>query len=272
MQLFSTDRGVGRRFGDLLEVLDVEGDLHDLVVTSRLSDVGTALVTATVSFDDVRLFAPVRPERLIQVGLNYASHLAEIGRLAPEHPMYAITDVGESLSDPDDVIRFPSDDPDQVDHECELAIVIGTRAHHVDAVDAWSVIAGVTACNDVSARGLQRAGFASGNLGAGKMLPGFKPLGPGLITAEEASQGPIDIRLAVNGDVRQQADSHQMVFSIERLIEILSAEHELFPGDVLMTGSPSGVGFFTGKYLCDGDTVEVFVGSMPPLRNSFTRG
>jgi 2-keto-4-pentenoate hydratase/2-oxohepta-3-ene-1,7-dioic acid hydratase in catechol pathway len=170
------------------------------------------------------------------------------------------------------VIHFPADDPDQVDHECELAVVIGAHAHHVDAAHAWSVIAGVTACNDVSARGLQRAGFATGDFGAGKMLPGFKPLGPGIITADEACRGPIEIRLTVNGDQRQEADSSQMVFTIERLIEIISAEHELFPGDVLMTGSPSGVGFFTGKYLSDGDIVDVFVGSMPPLRNSFTRG
>jgi 2-keto-4-pentenoate hydratase/2-oxohepta-3-ene-1,7-dioic acid hydratase in catechol pathway len=269
MQLFDSDRGVLRRSGDAYEVLDGLDDLHALVVEGRLEAARTAASTGKVALDEVALRAPVRPARLFQVGLNYASHLAEIGRDAPESPMYALTEVTDQVSGPGATITFPADDQDQVDYESEIAVVVGAAAHQVPAADAWSVVAGVCACNDVSARGLQRAGFATGDLAAGKMLTGFKPLGPGLLTTDEVVDQPIGLSLTLNGEVRQQASSAEMVFSIPTLIEVISAEHELVPGDVIMTGSPAGVGIFTGRFLQPGDVVEVTCGDLPPLRNRF---
>jgi 2-keto-4-pentenoate hydratase/2-oxohepta-3-ene-1,7-dioic acid hydratase in catechol pathway len=272
MQLFQTDHGVARRRGDALEVLAGLADLHTLIVDGSVAAAADAPVTDVVPLDGTALSAPVRPRRLIQVGLNYHSHLAEIGMPAPERPMYAITDVGDALGGPGGVVTFPAGHPDEVDHECELAVVIGAPASRVAARDAWGVVAGVTACNDVSARDIQKRGFATGDNLAGKMLPGFKPLGPGLLTADEAASGPIPLRLAVNGEVRQDTDSGQMVVPIPDLVAAITAEHDLVPGDVIMTGSPAGVGFFTGRYLVPGDVVEIWLGPLPPLRTTFEKG
>jgi 2-keto-4-pentenoate hydratase/2-oxohepta-3-ene-1,7-dioic acid hydratase in catechol pathway len=272
VQLFTTTEGLGRRNGDQLELLDGADDLDVIIRTGAIDWARTATVRAVVDLASATFRAPVRPTRLIQVGLNYHSHLAEIGRPALDKPMYGITEVGDALSGPGAVITFPADDADQVDHECEIALVIGSEAHEVRSADAWSVIAGVTACNDVSARGLQRAGMAAGNFGAGKMLPGFKPLGPGLLTTDEVRDGLLTMQLTVNGELRQKTDLSDMVFSIPHLIEVITADHTLVPGDVVMTGSPAGVGFFSGKYLHDGDVVEITVGTLPPLRNTFRKG
>jgi 2-keto-4-pentenoate hydratase/2-oxohepta-3-ene-1,7-dioic acid hydratase in catechol pathway len=272
VQLFNTDQGVARRDGDTLQLLDGLVDLHDLIVDGRLAECADAAVRATAPIEEAVLRAPVRPTRLVQVGLNYRSHLAEIGRPAPDAPMYTITDAGSSLTDPGAAIVAPADNRDQVDHECEIAVVIGAAAHNVRADDAWSVIAGLTACNDISARDLQREGLMAGNLTAGKMLAGFKPLGPGLLTGDDALGTTLPIELTVNGETRQSSTSDDMVFSIATLIEIISAEHELRAGDVIMTGSPAGVGFFSGRFLADGDVIDIVLGPLPPLRNTFKKG
>jgi 2-keto-4-pentenoate hydratase/2-oxohepta-3-ene-1,7-dioic acid hydratase in catechol pathway len=274
VQLFQTDLGVGRRVGDQLEILVGVSDLHEFVVDggligTRIDELADAEFSTTIPLESAVLHVPVRPKRLIQVGLNYHSHLAEVGRPVPDTPMFAVTDTADTLSDPGATVTFPDDDPDQVDHECEVAIVIGAAASALAAADAWSIIAGLTACNDVSARGLQRKGFAEGNFGAGKMLTGFKPLGPGLILAPDASVGPLEISLTVNGEERQRASTADMVFSIPELIEIITRDHALEPGDVVMTGSPAGVGFFTGKFLHDGDVVDITLADLPPLRTRF---
>jgi 2-keto-4-pentenoate hydratase/2-oxohepta-3-ene-1,7-dioic acid hydratase in catechol pathway len=272
VELFQTSQGIARRAGDTLEILGGLPDLHDLIVLGHLEDARLAEASAVVPLDAARFRSPVRPGRLFQVGLNYRSHLAEIGRPVPDKPMYGVSDVEDTISDPDATVVFPPDNGEQVDHECEIAIVIGAAARHIAADDAWTVIAGLTACNDVSARDLQREGLAAGIMTAGKMLPGFKPLGPGLLTSDEAMVGPLDIALTVNGELRQHSTTDDMVFSIPRIVEIVSADHDLVPGDVIMTGSPSGVGFFTGKFLQSGDVVEITLGSLPPLRTTFTKG
>jgi 2-keto-4-pentenoate hydratase/2-oxohepta-3-ene-1,7-dioic acid hydratase in catechol pathway len=269
MEFFQTSEGAARRNGDQLELLDGVSDLHAEIVAGRLDALRSAPSSSSVAFADAVLLSPVRPGRLIQVGLNYQSHLDETGMTAPETPMFAVTDVTNQVSAPGATITMPADDPDTVDYECEIGLVIGATAENVSAADAWKYIAGVVAVNDVSARTLQRAGFATRNFAAGKMLEGFKPIGPGIISADEASAGPIPIRLAVNGDVRQQATSDEMVFGISSLIEILSAAMVLHPGDVIMTGSPAGVGFLSGNLLKPGDVTQIWLGDMPPLVNHF---
>jgi 2-keto-4-pentenoate hydratase/2-oxohepta-3-ene-1,7-dioic acid hydratase in catechol pathway len=271
VQLFNTDAGIGRRNGNQLELLDTpHASLEAVIHAGQLADLETALTRRTVAFGEVRLLAPLNPTRMGQVGLNYRSHLKEIGMPEPETMLFVMSDCTGAIGQPDGTIVLPVDNPDNVDHECEIALVIGAKASKVTAANAWSVIAGVMACNDVSARDVQRAGFATGNKGAGKMLPGFKPLGPGLITTADVSSGPIPIpiRLTVNGVERQSADSSEMVFSIPQIIETMSAEHDLMPGDVIITGSPAGVGALEGRFLVDGDVIEIFVGDLPPLRST----
>jgi 2-keto-4-pentenoate hydratase/2-oxohepta-3-ene-1,7-dioic acid hydratase in catechol pathway len=271
MQFFQTTIGVCRRNGAELEVLETGGvSLYETVVSGTFASLRDAQPIASMALSSVTFRSPVEPTRLFQVGLNYHSHLEEIGIDAPERPPFSETEIGTALGQPGETISMPAFAPDQVDHECEIAIVIGTHASNVIALNAWTVIAGVTACNDVSARDLQRAGLAKGEMTAGKLLPGFKPFGPGLITGEEA-QGVLKIGLTVNGETRQQSDSSDMVFSIPQLIELVSASHPLVPGDVIITGSPAGVGIFSGRFLNSGDVVEINLGDMPPLSNTFMK-
>lgn len=273
MQLFSTTQGVARLDSGALLLLDTPyTDLHEAIVACDVASLRDAPVLSEVPYDGASLLPPVRPSRLGQVGLNYRSHLEEIGMAEPDAMMFAFSPMGDTLNGPDSVVRLPAEAPDHVDHECEIALVVGAACSDVSETDAWDVIAGVTACNDVSARDVQRDGLARGERTAGKMLTGFKPLGPGLVTADEARRGPIGLRLTVNGVERQRGDTEDMVFPIPEIIATLSADQPLEPGDVIITGSPSGVGVFEGRFLRPGDVVEIFVGGLPPLRNTFEKG
>jgi 2-keto-4-pentenoate hydratase/2-oxohepta-3-ene-1,7-dioic acid hydratase in catechol pathway len=269
MQLFDIGGAVARRRGAMLDVLAGLDSLPEMIVAQSLSAAEHAPVIDVIPLAGTRLSGPVRPTRLIQVGLNYHSHLAELAVPAPARPIYAITPAGAAVTDPDTPITIPAANPDEIDYEAEMAVVIGATATGVAACDAWNVVAGITACNDVSARDLQRVGLGTGDLTAGKLLPGFTPLGPGLLTADEARLGRMPIRLAVNGEVRQSSDTGQMVFSVPDLIEAISRDHVLQPGDVIMTGSPAGVGLSTGAFLVPGDVVTVTLGPLPPLRSVF---
>jgi 2-keto-4-pentenoate hydratase/2-oxohepta-3-ene-1,7-dioic acid hydratase in catechol pathway len=216
MQLFQTKNGVGRRIGQDLELLETEGkSLYELICSGSLASLKTARVTSVVPLQGTAFESPVAPSRLFMVGLNYQSHLDEIGIDAPEQPPFSVADIGDALGEPDGLVTFPSDAPDQVDHECEVAIVIGSNASRISATDAWNVIAGVTGCNDVSARDLQRAGFARGELMGGKLLPGFKPFGPGLLIGNDAAS-TLSLKLTVNGECRQESDTDDMIYSTRR--------------------------------------------------------
>jgi 2-keto-4-pentenoate hydratase/2-oxohepta-3-ene-1,7-dioic acid hydratase in catechol pathway len=268
-QLFQTTEGVARRRDDVLEVLDIEGELHDLVMSGRVSAARTAAVRSTVPLADARFLVPMRPTRLIQVGLNYRSHLDELGATAPETPIHAIAAVTNEISAPGAVVVMPADDPDTVDYEAEIGLVVGASASNIDAADAWACLAAFTVVNDVSARTLQRAGLANRDFAAGKMLPGFKPLGPGLLLIDGPPAGPLSIRLSVNGEGRQSATTDEMVYPIPELVAFLSTVTTLEPGDIIMTGSPSGIGALTGNFLRPGDVTEIWLQDMPPLVSTF---
>jgi 2-keto-4-pentenoate hydratase/2-oxohepta-3-ene-1,7-dioic acid hydratase in catechol pathway len=268
MQLFASDAGVGRRVGDDLEIVDSSTtDLYQMILDGTLANLLDGEATTRVPLASVNLLAPVRPRRLVQIGLNYRSHVTETGAPVRATPMYVISDPTDALSGPGAVVPVPAEAPDHLDYECEIAVVIGSAASNVPADEAWSVIAGLTACNDVSARDLQRDGIQRGDMGAGKMCAGFKPFGPGLLTADEAQEGPVGIMTEINGEVRQRSDSSDMVFSIPEIIAFITGEVALEPGDVIITGSPAGVGFFTGNFLEPGDLMEITLGALPPLRN-----
>jgi 2-keto-4-pentenoate hydratase/2-oxohepta-3-ene-1,7-dioic acid hydratase in catechol pathway len=161
---------------------------------------------------------------------------------------------------------LPAEASERVDYEGEMAVVIGRAASDVDTADAWSYIAGVTAANDVTARDIQMQGLPIGDFTTAKTFPSFKPLGPGLITGSEA-RGTLSIRTSVNGEVRQDAHTDELIFAIPDILATVSRTVALQPGDVILTGSPAGVGLMKDVFLAPGDIVEVRLGDLPPLRN-----
>jgi len=267
VQLFQTTLGAARRDGDELAILD--GTNH--VLEWAMSDnVATAPEKERVALSSAVLLAPTVPAQIVIVGLNYRSHVEEIGQPIPEEILFtAASDCADIATGPEDPIVLPAQAPAQVDYEGEVAIVIGREARDVKLEAAWTFIAGVTAVNDVSARDVQMAGLATGDYNSAKVFPSFKPLGPGLIIGDEARQ-TLSVTTTVNGEVRQNATTDEFIFAIPEIIATVSKTVALRPGDVILSGSPAGVGFTTGKFLSPGDVIEVTVGGLPPLRNKVT--
>ena len=170
---------------------------------------------------------------------------------------------------PDDVIERPSDIP-MVCHESELAIVIGHRARDVPADEAMDVIEGVTCAHDVSSRDHQ---FTTGQWVWSKSFDTFCPLGPALVTPDELDLGHLDIETRVNGETLQTSNTDQLVFDVPQLIAHLSQGLTLEPGDVILTGTPGGVGMARSpqRWLEDGDVVEITIAGIGTLRNRVIR-
>jgi 2-keto-4-pentenoate hydratase/2-oxohepta-3-ene-1,7-dioic acid hydratase in catechol pathway len=263
VQLYRTTLGPARREGDELVVLDDAADLIELAMSVDVADASGA---KRLPMSEAVLLAPTVPAQIVIVGLNYRSHLEEIGQPAPEAIIFVVSDRVDAAGGPGTPIVLPADAPDRVDYEGEMAVVIGRAASDIDAADAWSYIAGLTAANDVTARDVQMQGLPSGDFTTAKTFPSFKPLGPGLITGSEA-RDTLSIRTSVNGEVRQDAQTDELIFAIPDIVATVSKTVALQPGDVILTGSPAGVGFVQTKFLAPGDVVEVSLGDLPALRN-----
>jgi 2-keto-4-pentenoate hydratase/2-oxohepta-3-ene-1,7-dioic acid hydratase in catechol pathway len=198
---------------------------------------------------------PVRPTKILCVGRNYAEHAAELGHDVPAEPLIfmkppsALVGSGEAI-----VLPALSE---RVDYEGELAIVIGRRCRHVAEADAMGVIAGYTIMNDVTARDLQKK---DGQWARAKGFDTFAPCGPRLVTGLDPTD--LEIKTLVNGELRQHGRTSQFIFSIPRVIAYISRAMTLEEGDVISTGTPSGVG-----PLKPGDTVEVWVEGIGSLIN-----
>jgi len=191
-----------------------------------------------------RLLAPLVPTDILCIGLNYREHAAESGSTVPENPMLFIKS-SNTLNDPGAVVKVPKRS-EQVDYECELAVVIGPRAaKNVSKADALSYVFGYTAANDVSARDWQREKrLGGGQFARGKSFDGFCPLGPVLVTRDEiANPNALRIKTTLNGKVMQDHTTGDMIFDVPTLIESLSSTMTLRPGAVILTGTPQGVGF-----------------------------
>jgi 2-keto-4-pentenoate hydratase/2-oxohepta-3-ene-1,7-dioic acid hydratase in catechol pathway len=264
VQLFQTTLGAARRDGDELVVFDGTADVVEWALSDALSG---APEKERVALADAVLVAPTVPAQIVIVGLNYRSHVEEIGQPVPEAIMFFVSDRVDAAGGPETPIVLPAEAPEQVDYEGEVAIVIGRDAHHIDPASAWTFIAGVTAANDVSARDVQMAGLANGDYTTAKTFPSFKPLGPGLITGDEA-RGTLSVTTTVNGELRQNANTDDLIFAIPEIVATVSKTVALRPGDVILTGSPGGVGFMKAQFLSPGDVVEITVGALPPLRNA----
>ncbi|MFZ4896125.1 fumarylacetoacetate hydrolase family protein [Plantibacter sp. Mn2098] len=213
-----------------------------------------------VPLADATLLAPVIPRsKVVAVGKNYHDHAAEMGGEAPAEPLLFLKP-NTSVVGTGDQIVFPPQS-ERIDFEGELAIVIGTIAKNVSADRADEVIFGYTIANDVTARDLQQA---DGQWARAKGFDTFCPLGPWIETEFDIEDATIETR--VNGEVRQQAPLSDMIHSIGEIVEYASAVWTLLPGDVILTGTPAGIGPFQS-----GETVEVEVSGIGVLRNTGRR-
>ena len=209
-----------------------------------------------VALDDVLLLAPVLPSKLVCVGKNYAAHAAEFGLEVPEEPLLFLKPSTAVIGPGDPIRLLPISR--RVDYEGELAVVIGRLARNVRTEDASRYILGFTCANDVTLRDLQHA---DDQWARAKGFDGSCPLGPWIETGVDPTDVVVETRL--NGDVVQHASTADLAFGVATLIEYITAFMTLLPGDVLLTGTPEGVG-----RLSAGDTVEVEVDGLGVLRNA----
>lgn len=218
-----------------------------------------------------RLHAAVKPSKVIAVGRNYAEHLKEAGvTIAMKVPSAWIKANNAIIGPTRDIEKPPF--VHALDYETELAVVIGRRCKNVPEAEAWDVIAGYTVMNDVSARDVVKIERKEGNQLLGKMFDGFAPMGPWLVTRDEIRDAQnLRIVTRVNGEVRQNGNTKDMIWSIPKLIAYLS-QMTLEPGDVISTGTPEGVAMarkpeLPSWYLAPGDVLESEVEGIGVLRN-----
>ena len=214
-----------------------------------------------------RLAAPLRPPKIVAIGLNYLDHVRESGMdAAPERPL-VFTKFPTSVIGDGDRIEFDPALTERVDWEVELAVVVGRRMRNVATEDALAHVFGYTVANDVSARDLQ---FGDGQWVRGKSLDTFCPLGPVIVTADEVPDPQaLGLRTRVNGETVQESNTTEMVFGVAELLAFCSRSFTLDPGDVVLTGTPWGCGEFMNppRSLAVGDLVEAEIEGIGALRN-----
>ena len=232
----SGDRdGFGIHHGEFIQPIswepfeDLAGDLEGI-------DAGSA-----------RLLAPVMPTKIVGVGLNYTDHAAELGMETPDEPVLFLKPA-DTLLGLGGTVVYPSRS-ERVDYEAELAVVIGERTRSVEPEDALDHVLGYTCGLDITARDLQ---VTDGQWTRAKSFDTFCPLGPWVQT--ELEPGCLDIELRLNGEIRQSSDTSKMIFDVPFLISFISSVMTLNPGDVIMTGTPPGVGAVS-----PGDQIEVSI-------------
>src|SRR2546430_3217100 len=241
----------------LLEALDGDG-LRELAVRAKGAE-------ERIPLADVTRCAPIPDARkIICLGLNYRDHAEETGRKIPGAPMW-FAKFANSLTGSGQPIVLPATHAEYVDYEAELALVIGCTARNVDAEDALSYVAGAMPFNDVSARDLQ---LQNPLWTSGKAIDTFAPCGPALVTLDEIGDlGALGLRTRINGEVLQQGTTANLIFGPAELVAWLSRTITMLPGDIIATGTPAGVGAAQGRFLHDGDTVEVEINGLGTLIN-----
>ncbi|MEU6792373.1 fumarylacetoacetate hydrolase family protein [Nonomuraea wenchangensis] len=251
-------------------VLDEAGNLRDIgepdIDGAFLASGGVARVRAAldrgdlpiVAEENLRVGAPVaRPGKIVCIGLNYRDHAAESGAEPPAEPVVFMK-AADTMVGPYDEVLVPRNSV-KTDYEVELAIVIGKRARYLESrEEALEVVAGYAVANDVSEREFQLE--RGGQWDKGKSCETFNPLGPWLVTADEVGDPQsLSLRLWVNGELRQDGDTKNMIFDVAEIVRYLSQFMVLEPGDVINTGTPAGVamGMPGQPYLRAGDVVEL---------------
>lgn len=284
MQLVTFESGNGPRAGvltpdgiyDAWNLLDhpTRSGLRELIHEDRVGEAGERIEAGTtiepVALDSVRIHAPVPdPEKIICIGLNYKKHAEETGQELPKAPII-FGKYQNALAADGETVTLPAAST-KVDYEAEVAVVIGRRAKEVTVEDALEHVAGYTLMNDLSARDLQ--GLTSQWM-SGKVFDGSAPCGPAMLTPDEA--GPHDrigISLILNGEEMQNSSTDDLIFPVPELISRISAWMTLEPGDIISTGTPSGVGMARKPWvwLEDGDEVTVASPQLGELHTTIAR-
>jgi len=276
--------GVGLVSADLKEVRPIELQAHQRalgalpLIEAMARGEPLPAAGAALPLDQVRLTAPLPRARrnIFCVGKNYHAHAKEFagsgfdssaksGGDIPAHPII-FTKVPECVIGPGDTIVIPADVSTAIDYEAELAVVIGKGGKGIKAADAMQHVWGYTIVNDVTSRDWQSR---HQQWHMGKSFDTFCPMGPWLVSADECDGTRTQVRCWVNGEERQNASTTDLIFDIPKLIETLSAGITLYPGDVIATGTPVGVGigFTPPKYLKPGDVVRVEIDGIGVLEN-----
>ncbi len=256
---------------------DIENDAE---LANRLVRSGALAPT-----DPSRLAAPIPdPGLMLTVGMNYHDHLREMGSVAPTAP-YSFTKNIAAIVGPADTIRLPPDSPDMVDWEAELVVVIGKTCHQASEAEAAACIGGYMIANDVSARNWSAAvRQQTGIMGPiyawemnllGKQFPTFCPLGPALVTPDEIDDpANLAITTRINGEVMQSSNTREMIFSPAFLISHYSRFYRFQPGDIILTGTPAGVGAGRNpkRFLKPGEVVEMTIEQIGTIRNPVELG
>lgn len=209
------------------------------------------------------------PRQIVAIGLNYAEHAAESGFTVPDTLPPAFTKFASALSGPDSVVTLPAGG--NTDWEVELVVVIGRTARRVPEADAWRYVAGLTAGQDISERITQAAG-PSPQFSLGKSFTGFAPVGPWLVTPDELpDRDNLALRCTLNGETVQRGQTRDLVFGVAALIARLSHILTLYPGDLIFTGTPPGVGLGRSpqRFIQPGDRLDSWVEGIGELHQTF---
>ena len=278
--------GVGRVSGDGRQVVPFQLSAAELalgalpIVEAQAAGRALPAVGKPIAIDQVQLTAPIpRPRRnVFCVGKNYHAHAKEFagsgfdssaksGGDIPSAPII-FSKVPECVTGPTDAVLFPAEVSTAIDYEAELTVVIGKGGKGIKAADAMKHVWGYTIINDVTARDWQ--GKHSQWL-LGKSFDTFCPMGPWLVTADEVDGQNTDVKCWVNGELRQDANTKDFIFDIPTLIECISAGITLYPGDLIATGTPAGVGigYKPPKYLVRGDVVRIDIAGIGTIENAF---
>lgn len=230
-----------------------EDTIHEIL---RTPFSGVERQGRTRGIDEVKILTPVFPQKIIAVGLNYRDHARELGMPIPEEPVLFMKPPSSLLAHNEEIV-YPSISA-RVDYEAELAVICKTQCRDVPPGEAASHILGYSCANDVTARDLQAR---DGQWTRAKSFDTFCPLGPFIET--EANPAELVVELRLNGEIRQSSAASNMIFSPSELLSFVSRIMTLYPGDVILTGTPPGVGD-----LHSDDTVEVSIASVGLLRNT----
>ena len=240
----------------------VDGDTCRLIDGDIFGDF--TVTDETVALADAKLLSPTQPRQLVAIGLNYKLHAEESGMALPDHPLIFVK-TPNCVVGPGAPILLPAMAPDEVDYECELVIVIGKEAKNLSVADAADYVLGYTCGNDVSARDCQLK--QDKQWARGKSFDTFAPLGPWIETDMDPDN--VGIRLSVNGSERQNSNTSDLIFPCMGLVSYVSQCMTLYPGSIIMTGTPSGIAFAMDPpaFLKDGDTVTVEIDGIGALTN-----
>lgn len=254
------------------EFIALDEEARQTVEQLMLCSTKTEKRRATLKISDTTLLAPVSsPPKIICLGLNYRDHAEEAGADIPSEPIIFMKPRTAIIGPNESVIR--PNFVKELDYEAELAIVIGKKGKNIPVSEAEKHVFGYTAFNDISAREIQ---FKDRQWTRGKSFDTFAPIGPCITTTDQlGNPSNLNISTRVNGELRQDSSTKNMVFSVHEVIQQISRVMTLEPCDIIATGTPAGVAVFmkpAPKFLCPGDLVEVEIQNIGTLRNKVTEG